>query len=81
MWGRECVCVFPEGAEHPVWVPSWFVKPHGSLGSEDEEAETGRLTPGQGVTKADFSTDQRAAKEMDIGKTDMGQWVTHLGSN
>jgi hypothetical protein len=31
-------------------------------GSEDAEAETGRLAPGQEATEADASTDQRAAK-------------------
>jgi hypothetical protein len=33
--------VFPKDAEHSVWVPSCFVKHHGSPGPEDEEAETG----------------------------------------
>jgi hypothetical protein len=27
MWGHGHAYVFPEGAEHPVWVPSRFVKP------------------------------------------------------
>jgi hypothetical protein len=56
-----------------VWVPLWFVKPHGSPDSEDEEVEPGRLTPGQGTTKADPSTDQRPAKEMAAAETDAGQ--------
>jgi hypothetical protein len=56
-----------------VWVPSRFVKPHGSSGPEDEEAETGRLTPGQGTSEADSSIDQRVTKEMAAGQTDTGQ--------
>jgi hypothetical protein len=42
-------------------------------GPKDEEAETGRFTPGQGATEVDSSTDQKAAKEMATGKTDTGQ--------
>jgi hypothetical protein len=30
LWGRGHACVFPEGAESPIWVPSWFVKTHGT---------------------------------------------------
>jgi hypothetical protein len=45
------------------WTPS----------SKEEEAETERLTLGQGKTEADSSTDQRAAKEMATGKTDIEQ--------
>jgi hypothetical protein len=56
-----------------VWVPSWFVKPHGSPGPEDEEAETGRLSPGQGTTEADSSTNQKAAKTTTTGEKDAGQ--------
>jgi hypothetical protein len=63
----------PEGAEHPVWVPLWFVKSHGLRGPEDKEAETGGLALGQGAAEADSSTDQRVAKETVTGKTDMGQ--------
>jgi hypothetical protein len=65
-------CVFPEGTEHPLWVPLRFVKSHGSPGPKDEETETGRLTLGLGTTEAD-TTDQRAAKEMAAGETDAGQ--------
>jgi hypothetical protein len=73
MWRQGHGCIFPEGAEHPVWVPSLFVKPHGYPDPEDEETETGRLTSGQGATKADSSTDQKVAKETGAGKTDTGQ--------
>jgi hypothetical protein len=69
--------VFPEGAEHPVW----FVKPHGPPGPKDEKAETGRLTPRQGIAEADSSTNQKVAKEMAAGETDAEQQATHLGSN
>jgi hypothetical protein len=41
MWGQRDAYIFSEGAEHPVWVPSQFVKPHGPPGPEDEEAVTG----------------------------------------
>jgi hypothetical protein len=51
-----------------VWVPSQFVKPHGSPDLEDEEIETGRLAPGQGTTETDSSTDQRMAKEMALAR-------------
>jgi hypothetical protein len=56
-----------------VWVPSWFVKPHGSSGPKDKEAETGRLAPGQGASEADSSPDQKVAKEVATGETDAGQ--------
>jgi hypothetical protein len=56
-----------------VWVPSQFVKPHGSPGPEDEEAEPERLALGQEAAKADSSPDQRVVKEMANDKTDTGQ--------
>lgn len=28
MWGRGCVCVFPEGAVQPIWVPEQYVRHH-----------------------------------------------------
>jgi hypothetical protein len=59
----------PEGAEHPVWVPSWFVKPHRPPGPKDEEAETGRLAPGQETTE----TNQRVFKEKAASETDAEQ--------
>jgi hypothetical protein len=73
MWGQGHFCVFPEDAEYPVWVPSQFVKPHGSPGPEDEEAEPERLALGQEAAKADSSPDQRVVKEMANDKTDTGQ--------
>jgi hypothetical protein len=30
LWGRDHVCVFPEGAESLIWVLSGFVKMHGT---------------------------------------------------
>jgi hypothetical protein len=51
---------------------TFFVKLHGPHDPKDEEAETGRLTLGQGTTEADSSTDQRAVKEKDAGETDVG---------
>jgi hypothetical protein len=53
----------------------------GSPGPKDEEAETRRLSPGQGGAKADSCIDQKAVKEMATGETDAGQWATHLRSN
>jgi hypothetical protein len=38
LWGRGHACVFPEDAESPIWVPSWFVKTHGAHQPSDEEA-------------------------------------------
>jgi hypothetical protein len=38
LWGRGHACVFPEGAESPIWVPSWFVKMHGTHQPSDAEA-------------------------------------------
>jgi hypothetical protein len=61
---RACLC---------LWISSWFFKPHGSPGPEDEETETGRLTLGQGAAEADSSTDQKAAKKTAAGETDTGQ--------
>jgi hypothetical protein len=49
------------------------VKPHGPPGPKDEKAETGRLAPGQGTSEVDSSTDQRVAKEMATGETDVRQ--------
>jgi hypothetical protein len=51
-----------------LWVPSRFVKPHGPPGLEDEEAETGRLAPGQGAAKSDSTTDQKAVKKQPLAK-------------
>jgi hypothetical protein len=45
----------------------------GSPGPKDEEAETRRLSPGQGGAKADSCIDQKAVKEMATGETDAGQ--------
>jgi hypothetical protein len=63
MWGQGHTCVFPEDAEHLVWVPSWFVKPHGPPGPKDEEAETGRHALGQETTEADSSTHQPPVRQ------------------
>jgi hypothetical protein len=40
LWGRGHACVFPEGEETPpfMWVPSWFVKTHGTHQPSDAEA-------------------------------------------
>jgi hypothetical protein len=81
MWGQGHTCVFPEGAEHPVWVLLQFIKPHRPPGPKDEEDETGRLALGQFATKANVSNDQRTAKETATCETDAGRWATHLGSN
>jgi hypothetical protein len=78
MQSRACFCVFLEDAEHPVWVPSQFVKPHGP---KDEETETGRLILGQGTTEADLSTNQRAVKKIVAIEIDAEQRATRLGSN
>jgi hypothetical protein len=59
--------------EHPVWVPLWFAKLHGSPVPKDEEAETGRFALGQGATEADSSTDQRVVKETVADETDARQ--------
>jgi hypothetical protein len=37
MWGRVHVCVFPEGAEKPIWVPSWYMKHYGYPRTKNEE--------------------------------------------
>lgn len=44
MWGRGYSCVFPEGEEQPLWVPSRHLKSFGCSevpGCRCEEAETG----------------------------------------
>jgi hypothetical protein len=38
LWGQCHACVFPESAESPIWVPSWFVKTHGTHQPSDAEA-------------------------------------------
>jgi hypothetical protein len=50
-------------------------------GPKDEEAETGRLTPEQGTTETDSSTDQRVTKKMAASEIDTEWQATHLGSN
>jgi hypothetical protein len=66
MWDQERVVFFLKVQNTQYG----FVKPHGPPGPKDKEAETGRLTLGQGTAEADSSTDQRAAKEMAAGETD-----------
>ena len=47
MWGGGHVCVFPEGADRPLWVPERAVRhchgPGGPGGAPDENAETDAL--------------------------------------
>jgi hypothetical protein len=42
LWGQGHACVFPEGAESPIWVPSWFVKMYGTHQPSDAEAPPDR---------------------------------------
>jgi hypothetical protein len=72
MWGSRAVCVFPEDAEHAVWVSPQFVKHHGPSGPKNEDVETGRLALEQGTTEADSFTNQRESKEMAAGETQPG---------
>jgi hypothetical protein len=38
LWSQGNDCVFPEGAENPIWFSSWFVKTHGAHQPSDAEA-------------------------------------------
>jgi hypothetical protein len=38
LWGQSHACVFPEGAENPILVPSQFMKTHGTHQPSDAEA-------------------------------------------
>jgi hypothetical protein len=38
LWGQSHVCIFPGGVEIPIWVPSVFVKMHGTHQPSDAEA-------------------------------------------
>jgi hypothetical protein len=40
--GRDHACIFPEGAESPIWVPSWFARMHGTHQPSDAEAPPNR---------------------------------------
>jgi hypothetical protein len=40
MWDPGLACVFPEGADQPVWVLSHFVNPYGSTHPTNEETAT-----------------------------------------
>jgi hypothetical protein len=63
LWGRGHACVFPEGAESPIWEPSQFVKMHGTHQPSDTEAPpdgggeeakpTENQTDGDPVTESD----------------------------
>jgi hypothetical protein len=62
LWGRGHACVFPEGAESPIWEPSWFVKTQGTHQPSDAEAPsdgekepkpTENQTNGDPVTESD----------------------------
>jgi hypothetical protein len=62
-WGWGHACVFLEGGENPIWVPSQFVKAHGTHqpsdavappdGGGEEPKPTKNQTDGDPVTESD----------------------------
>jgi hypothetical protein len=73
MWGQGHACVFSRRCRTPSVGTIVICEASGPPGPKDEEAVTGRLSPGKGTTEADSSANQRAAKEMTISKIDAEQ--------
>lgn len=81
MWGRGYSCVFPEGVEQPIWVPSRHLKSFGCSevpGCRCEEAEAGAHREPESVALEA----SRAGSKEEASCTDLKEGdTTNVGSN
>jgi hypothetical protein len=63
LWGRGHACIFPEGADSSIWVPSQFMKMHAT--HQPSDAETPPDEGGEEPKPAKNQTDRDLVTESD----------------